>query len=152
MQNHDIEIETTEYGKERLNSSTKLDSMPRPLSDTLDSNAETVHIPIATSVKRFLRKNKDDIIIALMALVLAGGVKTLITLNVNYSVIETKLDNLCAQVEELSADSVTQEMLNIQIEALRLELSSAQNLNRTEIDNRINILEQQIAFLKENKP
>ena len=45
---------------------------------------------------------------------------------------------------------MTRELLNIQLDALKQELSYEQEIDRIEIENRIRLLEQQIALVQES--
>lgn len=154
MQNNGI-IEKTKNEDEALNRTNTSDNIPTSSSTTLNHFEEARNTSILIKIRHFFKKYLGHILVSVFGLVIGTALlwyaKTLITLKVDYSVIDTKLLNLTTQVDNLCADNVTQELLNIQIEALRVELSSAQNLDRAEIENRINILEQQIAYLQENK-
>lgn len=88
--------------------------------------------------------------LAILAALIGWYGVTLIELKVDCAVLETKLDRVSAQIESLDTDNVTREVLNIQLDALKQELSYEQEINRIEIENRIGLLEQQIALVQES--
>ena len=74
----------------------------------------------------------------------------LIDLKVDGAILATKLDTVSTQIESLDTDNVTRELLNIQLDALKKELSYEAEIDWIEIENRISLLEQQIALVQES--
>lgn len=122
--------------------------------DFSDDTPKEARLPWRIRVKRFIKKHTFEVglsvaVTILTALVGWYGV-TLIDLKVDCAVLETKLDTVSSQIESLDTDNVTRELLNIQLDALKQELSYEQEIDRIEIENRIGLLEQQIALVQES--
>ena len=118
--------------------------------DFSDDTSTEARLPWRTRVKRFIRKHTFEVGLAILAALIGWYGVTLFELKVDCAVLETKLDRVSAQIESLDTDNVTREVLNIQLDALKQELSYEQEINRIEIENRIGLLEQQIALVQES--
>lgn len=122
--------------------------------DFSDDTSKEARLPWRTRAKRLIKKHTFEVglsvaVTILTALVGWYGV-TLIDLKVDYAVLETKLDAVSTQIESLETDNVTRELLNIQLDALKKELSYEQEIDRIEVESRIGLLEQQIALVQES--
>lgn len=122
--------------------------------DFPDDTSTEVRLPWRTRVKRFIRKHTFEVGLSIAVTILAALIgwygATLIDLKVDCAVLETKLNAVSAQIDSLDTDNVTRELLNIQLDALKQELSYEQEIDRIEIENRIRLLEQQIALVQES--
>ena len=120
--------------------------------DFLDDTAKEARLPLRRRVKRFIKKYTFEVGLSVVVTVLtalAGWYSlTLLDLKVDSAVLATKLDTVSTQIESLDTDNVTRELLNIQLNALEKELSYELEIDRIEIENRIGLLEQQIALIQ----
>ena len=122
--------------------------------DFSDDTAKEARLPLRRRVKRFIKKYTFEVGLSVVVTVLtalAGWYSlTLLDLKVDSAVLATKLDTVSTQIESLDTDNVTRELLNIQLNALEKELSYELEIDRIEIENRIGLLEQQIALVQES--
>ncbi len=122
--------------------------------DFSDDTEKEARLPWRIRVKRFIKKHTFEVGLSLAVTILTALVGwyglTLIDLKVDCAVLETQLDTVSTQIERLDTDNVTRELLNIQLDALKKELSYEQEIDRIEIENRIGLLEQQIALVQES--
>ena len=120
--------------------------------DFSDDTAKEARLPLRRRVKRFIKKYTFEVGLSVVVTVLtalAGWYSlTLLDLKVDSAVLATKLDTVSTQIESLDTDNVTRELLNIQLNALEKELSYELEIDRIEIENRIGLLEQQIALIQ----
>ena len=121
---------------------------------SLEDSQQEIQIPFRIRAKRFLKNHIFESILSLIVsliVILAGWyAKTLIDLKIEYAVFENRLTSIEDQIDDLSIDNVTREILTLQVDALRQELLSDSALQKSEIDNRIDLLEQQIDILQES--
>ena len=120
--------------------------------DFSDDTAKEARLPLRRRVKRFIKKYTFEVGLSVVVTVLTAlagwyGL-TLLDLKVDSAVLATKLDTVSTQIESLDTDNVTRELLNIQLNALEKELSYELEIDRIEIENRIGLLEQQIALIQ----
>lgn len=122
--------------------------------DFSDGTPEEARLPLRIRAKRFIKKHIFEVGLSVAVTILTALVgwygATLIDLKVDCAVLEAKLDTVSTQIESLDTDNVTRELLNIQLDTLKKELSYEQEINRIEIENRIDLLEQQIALVQES--
>lgn len=104
--------------------------------------------------KRFIKKHTFEtglsIAVAILVAVVGWYGKTLIDLRVSHAVLETRINSLTTKIDNLDTNHITRELLTIQLEALRQELLQSQTIEKTEIEGRIALIEQQITFVQAN--
>lgn len=109
-------------------------------------------LPIRTRIRRFAKKYTFEVISSFIIAVLVALVGwygiTLINLKIDYAVFSTKLEDIDSQIEDLEVDSVTREILDIQLDALEQEILHGQEISKIEIENRIDLIERQIALIQ----
>ena len=141
-------------GTMALNNSNLLGSNEIVPGDELGVSTEKVEVPIGLRIKRWATKHVSAIIVGVVIAVLGAVVcwcgTTLIDMKVDYAVLSSKISELSEQVDRLNTDSVAKDLLTLQIGALKEELSFAHNIDKAEIEKRLALLEQQIAFLQKN--
>lgn len=122
--------------------------------DFPDDTAKEARLPWRIRVKRFIKKHTFEIGLSVVVTILTALVgwygSMLIDLKVDGAILATKLDTVSTQIESLDTDNVTRELLNIQLDALKKELSYEVEIDWIEIENRISLLEQQIALVQES--
>lgn len=118
----------------------------------LDSSTQSAKISFRLRAKRFFKTHIfESVLGALMAIIvaLAGWyAKTLIDLKIDYAVFESRLSSIEERIDELDADNITREILELQLNALKQELLSGSTLQAANLSNRIDLLERQIELLQ----
>lgn len=103
-------------------------------------------------LKRFIRRHLFETIISIVATLfcvfIAWSANTMIQMKVNVAVIQTELEYLEKEVEDLDVDAIDKNVIDLQIEAIRNELSTSINIKTNEIQTQINLIEQQIKHLE----
>ena len=93
--------------------------------------------------------NMDEWICMAIIVALAGWyAKTLIDLKIDCAVFESRLSSIEERIDELDADNITREILELQLNALKQELLSGSTLQAANLSNRIDLLERQIELLQ----
>lgn len=115
---------------------------------------EVPQIPWRLRAKRFLKKNTYEVVVGVVVGVLAALVAwygaTLIDLKIDSAVLESRLNDVDKQIEDLDADAVTHELLDLQLDALKNDISHDHDLDLIELERRIDLLEQQITLVRES--
>ena len=118
----------------------------------LDSSTQSAKISFRLRAKRFFKTHIfESVLGALMAIIvaLAGWyAKTLIDLKIDCAVFESRLSSIEERIDELDADNITREILELQLNALKQELLSGSTLQAANLSNRIDLLERQIELLQ----
>lgn len=122
-------------------------------SDLSEWQTQKAKLPLRIKVKRTVRNHVFEFILGIIGTLLAAlmcwGCKTLIDFKTDCAVLETKLSEVSEQIESLKTDAVTKELLSLQLDALEKALSYEQEIDRIEIENRIDLIEQQIMLIQE---
>ena len=72
-----------------------------------------------------------------------------IDLKADMKVVDTKISNLQEDVDKLATDSVSKEILDLQINALKDSLEAGWLIDRKELENQIELIRQQVKFVEE---
>lgn len=151
--------------KESLKSSDKpLESTATFRNDNLTGSAELqcgmypedttqeVHTSFRVRAKRFVKRHAFEVglslIVAIIIALASWCIGTIIDLKMSHVDFERRLLVIEAEVDDLDSDSVTREILQLQLEALRQEVRNTSILQLSEINNRIDLLERQIELLR----
>lgn len=126
-------------------------------SDQIDSNiflaAEDPVIPWHYKLRKFLKKHQfEAIVVPLLCAFITWGAATIIQVKVDVAVIQTRLDYLEKQVEALDADDVAKEIIDLQIESIKKDLTNAMALEIADIKSQLDLIEQQIEYLEKDAP
>lgn len=120
--------------------------------DVSDEGIREARLSLWTRIKRHIKEHAIEtglsIVVTVLIAVVSWSVTTLIDLKVDCAVFETKLGIISEQIKDLDTDDVTRELLDLQLDALRQELSYGREIDRVKIENRIDLIEQQIALIQ----
>ena len=72
-------------------------------------------------------------------------------MKVDYAVLLTRVKTIEKTLNELETDTITKKLLDLQLDSIKQELNNVTDLSYMEIDARIDLLEQQIDFIKDVK-
>ena len=102
--------------------------------------------------KKLVREHVFETVISIITAIIIGiGTwygATLIQMKIDVAVLDARLSVLEDQIGDLSVNTVTKEIFELQVEAIKKELTSDSALRNTEIEAQIALLEQQIEFIR----
>lgn len=108
-------------------------------------------IPLHYRIKKFIKNHTfESIIVTLLCAFFMWGAKTVLDLKVDVAVIQTRLGHLEEQVDGLDADSATREIIDLQIEAVKKDLSNTFGLEIAQIESQLDLIEQQIEYIEKS--
>lgn len=124
-------------------------------SDQIDADihlpTDKPNIPLSYKIKKFLKKYAfETIIVTLFCGFLAWGGSAIIQMQIDVAVVQTQLEHLKEKVDGLDADATTKEIIDLQIESIRNDLSASFNLKIASIESQLELIEQQIEYIEKN--
>ena len=124
-------------------------------SDQIDNNiylpAEDPIVPWHYKLKKILKKHQfETIIVTLLCAFICWGTAAIIQIKVDTAVIQTRLDYLEKQVEALDTDNTAKEIIDLQIEAVKKDITNAMALEISDIESQLDLIEQQIEYIEKN--
>lgn len=114
-------------------------------------NASEDEISIFVKIKRYIRKHTFDTIISFILAVVVALVgwygKTMIDIKIECAVFENQLVAIEKRIDSLEDNSVTKELLNLQVEAIRKDLENYRLHNSSDLNRRIELIEKEIEII-----
>ncbi len=77
-------------------------------------------------------------------------VSNVVTLKIEYKVIEVKISEMEKDISSIEEDYISKQLLEMQIASLKDSLEGRSDLDMKEIENQISLIRQQLDFLKED--
>lgn len=77
-------------------------------------------------------------------------VSNVMTLKIEYKVIEVKISDMEKDISSIEEDYISKQLLEMQIASLKDSLEGRSDLDMKEIENQISLIRQQLDFLKED--
>ena len=108
-------------------------------------------IPVWYRVKKFIKGHVfESIILTLLCAFLVWGAGTIIELKVNIAIIETRVEYIDQKIEGLDSNFAAKDIIDLQLDAVKEELSNTFNLKIAEINSQLDLIEQQLEYVEKN--
>lgn len=132
-----------------------LDNINLRGSDQIDDDihlpTDKPNIPLSYKLKKFFKKYAfESIIVTLVCGFLAWGGSAIVQMKIDVAVVQTQLDHLKDKVDGLDADATTKEIIDLQIESIKKDLSGSFDLKIASIESQLDLIEQQIEYIEKN--
>ncbi len=99
----------------------------------------------------WIKKNLVATFIGAAVMAIVGFVvSSVVTLKIEYRVIEVKISDMEKDISSIEEDYISKQLLEMQIASLKESLENRSDLDMKEIENQISLIRQQLDFLKED--
>lgn len=124
------------------------------LEENRNSPAEEPAFHRGVVLRKFLKRHIFEVFISILCsafLALLGWYgATLIQAKIDIAILDVEIEAISVQVDSLSVDAVTKEILELQLEALKQQISGTLGINNAEIAARLDLIEQQLTYITKN--